>query len=1648
MLHLLPHRSHRSLRIGSLLILLSALLIPAAPPLAPVAHAAGFLAPADIPGTGRNTNSVAIGDLNADGILDLVLGNGYGDVSQVVLGDGLGGFTTPADIPGTERNTRSVALGDLNADGKLDILLGNYGGASQVALGDGLGGFAAPTDIPGTGGMIYSVALGDLNADKKLDLVLGNEQGSSQVALGDGLGGFAAPAAIGGTGHFTRNVVLGDLNGDGDLDLVLGNNGPVIQVALGDGLGGFMAPTDIPGTGRNTTSVAMGDLNGDGDLDLVLGNDGSASQVVLGNEQGGFMAATYVNASPLYTYSVALGDLNGDAKLDLVLGNCGSISQVTLGDGHGGFMAPTDIPGTGRWTYSVALGDLNADGKLDLVLGNWQAASQVALGDGLGGFMAPSDIPGTGRMTSSAALADLNGDGKLDVVLGNADVASQVMLGDGLGGFAAPTDIGGTGHNTYSMALGDLNDDAKLDLVLGNNYGYVSQVALGDGLGGFMAPTNIPAAQDTSSVALGDLNADGKLDLVLGNGSGNHVALGDGLGGFMAPTDIPNTGLGARNVALGDLNGDGKLDLVLGKDESQALLGDGLGGFMASTNIPRGIGGNIFSVALGDLNSDGKLDLVFGVINAGNMVVLHVGQQLVGVQPAPPTISVQRPGPTPDAAGFSTPAFLSGTIPISYTLTDPASRAVPSVRAFFSLDGGGAWRPAIAATGTITRSLSTSPAGEPHVFNWDTGASGVFGQADNVVVRLIADSQGVSPGGVAGSFAYPAASATTFPFRVRGTLARVLRAGQPVPDASVYHLSAQQTRNGSQLRYPNDTVATTNPQGYLNSREPLVERDKLVAVAPLAATSTYTLALISAVPVSTGLTMDTVTGPGVQNLTVSPDHPLLLLNLNVSLEWDARSDPAFLSQLDANITRASELLFRWTNGQVALGDIHVFNDHTHWDDAHIRIYATNRLRPNAVKGGIVETERVDPDRADLSYFPGQLRMGAIWNRYGEATANLGDDWARTLAHEIGHYALFLDDNYLGQDAVGRLISISSCPGPMSDPYRDDYGSFNPDVGWLPGCQQTLSQLETGRSDWATIQTLYNDLNPSFSFKQPAAFAPTQMPLLLPLALTRVIHDGEFSTSSQALPLDAPVLVLTDAQGQLPAPLPGSRTRGVLFQQTDSGELAIELGEPNVDQMLARGARAGDAVCVYELDQQRQGCVTVAANYQQLALITRSDWQPDMQITPVTSTTLQLLVTGVPTGLDLRAQLFPSSDSARPAVQLSAFSAGYHANLTSDPAAPAFDGLVRIWVNETTPRRETVVDVRLGGNPGYRWAHAPRGNPGYRWAHAPVLSGDGQAILYGADLQLAEEQFFAIQTVALAPEPPPWATPVGQAYRLTATAGVPLADASLNIGYLSGDVPQGQEGGIQIYYWNTQATSPQWELLTTDLDLEHNTASALANQTGTYQLMTSVPLTLSRSGWNLVPFYLGATQALPDALGGAAKQVMTVYGYASDSSPAQPWLIHDLYAPDWVNTLTQIANGGSYWIRATEPVTVPVRGTSSGLQTSVIGGGTLPPVPATYYGFVPVPDSTGGLTVQAQIDGVVCGTATTAINSINGQSADAFAVTVRANDGEPVSCGRARAVVTLVFSDASGELARKIVAWDTGGAILVQERKVFLPFLAR
>jgi hypothetical protein len=131
-----------------------------------------------------------------------------------------------------------VALGDLDRDGALDLVVANSGSATvSVLLGDGAGSFGLKTDFP-AGATPNGVAIGDLNRDGKPDLAVTNGTSNTvSVLLGDGAGGFgmATPFATVAT---PTSVALGDLDRDGDLDLAVANVSVLLNTAPFTGGGG------------------------------------------------------------------------------------------------------------------------------------------------------------------------------------------------------------------------------------------------------------------------------------------------------------------------------------------------------------------------------------------------------------------------------------------------------------------------------------------------------------------------------------------------------------------------------------------------------------------------------------------------------------------------------------------------------------------------------------------------------------------------------------------------------------------------------------------------------------------------------------------------------------------------------------------------------------------------------------------------------------------------------------------------------------------------------------------------------------------------------------------------------------------------------------------------------------------------------------------------------------------------------------------------------------------------------------------------------------------------------------------------------------------------------------------------------------------
>ena len=148
---------------------------------------------------GTTPVAIAVGDVNGDGILDLAVANLGSSTITLLLGNAAGGFTAATGgLIVTGSAPRSIAMGDFNGDGNLDIVTANSGSNNiTVLLGNGSGGFAPALGSPfAAGSAPWSIVTGDFNGDGMADLAVANN-GSNNVTILLGTGGGAFTAASG-----------------------------------------------------------------------------------------------------------------------------------------------------------------------------------------------------------------------------------------------------------------------------------------------------------------------------------------------------------------------------------------------------------------------------------------------------------------------------------------------------------------------------------------------------------------------------------------------------------------------------------------------------------------------------------------------------------------------------------------------------------------------------------------------------------------------------------------------------------------------------------------------------------------------------------------------------------------------------------------------------------------------------------------------------------------------------------------------------------------------------------------------------------------------------------------------------------------------------------------------------------------------------------------------------------------------------------------------------------------------------------------------------------------------------------------------------------------------------------------------------------
>ncbi|MEW6278217.1 MAG: VCBS repeat-containing protein [Candidatus Eremiobacterota bacterium] len=279
----------------------------------------------EVQGTTPN-GSVGVADFNRDGWPDLLLGMVGPPVCCVVLNRGDGTFGDETVLYQGGGTTTPLASGDLNGDGVVDIVsvvdsataevfvqFGNEDGSFQPARGFLYNVVAQPQ----SGSL--DLAVGDMNGDGLDDVVVASRT-DLRTLLSLPEGGLGEPS-VAPTGALEAGALeLSDLNGDGHLDAAV--TVPFEDAVLclfGDGQGNFSSARRVP-VGTFPTPLAVVDFNRDGRPDLVTGNlNADTATVLLGVGDGSFdREDVAVGPDPTLIFAP---DLNGDGLPDLAASN-------------------------------------------------------------------------------------------------------------------------------------------------------------------------------------------------------------------------------------------------------------------------------------------------------------------------------------------------------------------------------------------------------------------------------------------------------------------------------------------------------------------------------------------------------------------------------------------------------------------------------------------------------------------------------------------------------------------------------------------------------------------------------------------------------------------------------------------------------------------------------------------------------------------------------------------------------------------------------------------------------------------------------------------------------------------------------------------------------------------------------------------------------------------------------------------------------------------------------------------------------------------------------------------------------------------------------------------------------------------------------
>lgn len=329
----------------------------------------------------HDSEHVRAGDFDGDGNMDVVFVAEADEVHQLFLGNGKGGFVDASDRLPANSQGNAVAIGDVDGDGLPDIVVGSTGETAYAVDAPILparnllflnnpkkpGTFinATETHLPATNDQTEGLVLADMDGDGTLDMVIASPTHTNRLLLNDGKGHFkdASYRLELKVPMETREVHVADVNGDGRKDIIFFNitsnnfgwdKDPQTRILVNDGRGYFRDKTEqrLPKHTFSSWAGTVVDFNKDGAPDLLVGAIQIPGFIPLqmrawqNDGKGNFTDVT-AEVVPGITvgrsWSMGQGDLDGDGQPDVFVGGWGTQARLLLSD-TSGYKASVERP--------------------------------------------------------------------------------------------------------------------------------------------------------------------------------------------------------------------------------------------------------------------------------------------------------------------------------------------------------------------------------------------------------------------------------------------------------------------------------------------------------------------------------------------------------------------------------------------------------------------------------------------------------------------------------------------------------------------------------------------------------------------------------------------------------------------------------------------------------------------------------------------------------------------------------------------------------------------------------------------------------------------------------------------------------------------------------------------------------------------------------------------------------------------------------------------------------------------------------------------------------------------------------------------------------------------------------------------------------